>query len=231
MRRFRRRRPRLRRRVWLLWAALAAGLVGLWLAGRSLGPVVGTVAEMETRAAALELVNRVVAAEVVGAAAAEDLVRYETDGAGNVTLLQVNTPAVNRLAARAVTAVERELRGLTARRFTLPLGELLGNPFLAHLGPRVPVQLKPVGAVTARVRQQFDAAGFNQTRHQVLLDLEVRVRVVVPLITREVQVTSTLPLAETVIAGRVPAQLWLGAGAGTVPFVPGGAGGSPGGGS
>lgn len=216
-----------RRRRWRLAGRgpgllVVAGLFWLLvrLAGRALDPLVGAVAEMETRAAALEVMNRVVVEEVVAGTTYTDLVRYETDGAGNVTVLQVNTPEVNRLAARAVTAVEAELQRLRERPFYVPLGELLGSPFLAHTGPRVPVHFLPIGAVTASVRQNFEAAGFNQTRHQVLLELEATVRVVVPLVSREVRVTSNLPLAETIIAGKVPSQLWLGGESGQAPVLP-----------
>lgn len=220
MRRFKRRR---RLPAALVWGLLAAAAVffALRLADGLLGPVVGAVAEMEARRAALEVINRVVAEEVVAGVQAADLVTYRTDGQGNVTVLQTNTPAINRLVSRAAAAVQAELERLPQRTFRLPLGELLRSPLLAHLGPRVPVHFVPVGAVTAIYKQRFEAAGINQTRHLLVAELQAHIRVVIPLVAREVSVSTELPLAETIIAGRVPQQYWQGG----VPALTGGAGG------
>ncbi|BDG60816.1 sporulation protein YunB [Caldinitratiruptor microaerophilus] len=211
MRGFRRRR--LAARVGPAARALLAAAV-LWglarLGGRVADPVIRAVGDMQAQAIAMDAVNRVVVGQVVRGVSYADLVRYETDAQGNVTVLQTNTPLVNEIAARAVRALQAELARIGQRTFRLPVGDLFGSPFLAGLGPGVPVRFVPVGAVTADVRNRFEAAGINQTRHVVSLALTARVRVVIPLVTREVTVTSELPLAETVITGKVPESFWLG---------------------
>lgn len=203
--------------------ALAAGvlllLAGRW-AGRAVRPLVAAVADIQAQAVAMDAVNRVVVEKVTRGVSYTDLVRYETDAQGNVTLLQTNTPLVNEIAARAVQALQAELQRMGRRTFYLPLGDFLQNPLVAGVGPGVPVRFVPVGAVTASVQNRFEAAGINQTRHVVALQLQARVRVVVPLVTREVTVTSDLPLAETVITGRVPQSYWLGGQGAPLP-VPG----------
>lgn len=211
MRGFRRRR--LAARVGPAARALlvAAALWGLArLGGRIVGPVIRAVGDMQAQAIAMDAVNRVVVGQVVRGVSYADLVRYETDAQGNVTVLQTNTPLVNEIAARAVRALQAELTRMGQRSFYLPVGDFLGSPFLAGIGPGVPVRFIPVGAVTADVRNRFEAAGINQTRHVVGLVLKARVRVVIPLVTREVTVTAELPLAETVITGKVPESFWLG---------------------
>lgn len=222
MRKFRRRR---RLPAALLYGLLAAAavLLAARLTDRILGPLLGAVAEMEARRAALDVINNVMAEHVVSQVQYRDLVSYRTDGQGNVTVLQTNTPEINRLVSRAVTAVQQELEKLRDRRFFLPLGEFLPTPLLAHWGPRVPVTFVPVGAVTAYFKHRFEEAGINQTRHLIVAELQAHLRVVIPLITREVTVTTELPLAETIIAGRVPQQYWRG----SVPAVPGSGGETP----
>lgn len=201
----------------LLAAALLWGLTRL--GGRIAGPVIRAVGDMQAQAVAMDAVNRVVVEQVVRGVSYADLVRYETDAQGNVTLLQTNTPLVNEIAARAVRALQGELARIGQRTFHLPVGDFFGSPFLAGLGPGVPVRFVPVGAVTADVRNRFESAGINQTRHVVSLALTARVRVVIPLVTQEVSVTSELPLAETVITGKVPESFWLGGSLAPLPAV------------
>lgn len=224
MRNFRRRR---RLPAVLLWGLLAAAaaLIGVKLTDRVLGPVVGAVAEMEARRAALDIINRVMADQLMEGVRYSDLVAYQTDGQGMVTVLQTNTGAVNRLVSRAVAGVQAELEKLPERRFHMPLGELLRSPVFAHTGPRVPIHFLPVGAVTAVFKHRFEEAGINQTRHLIVAEVQAHIRVVIPLVAREVSVSTELPLAETIIAGRVPQQYWRG----SVPAVPGGGAGAGGG--
>ncbi len=209
MRKFRRRR---RLPAALLYGLpLAAAIVLIaGLVNQKVAPLVGAVAEMEARRTALEVMNRAVAGGVVTEVRPGDLVSYRTDGQGMVTVLQTDTAQINRLVGRAVTAVEQELGKLKERQFHVPLGELLHSPFLAHSGPRLPVTFVPVGAVTAAYRHRFEEAGINQTRHLIVVELQAQVRVVLPLVVREVTVSTELPLAETIIAGRVPQQYWQG---------------------
>lgn len=215
MRGFKRRRRIPAAALWSLLALLALwGL--LWALSRTVGEELQVLAETEARRLALAIMGRVLAGDLVQGVSYTDLVTYRTDGQGNVTLLQVNTPLVARLAARAAEAVQAEMARLPDRAGGIPLGQFLNIPVLGWVGPRVPVRFVPVGTVAVDLRHRFEEAGINQTRHLVYLAVQAQVRVVVPLVAREVTVSFDLPLAETIIAGRVPQQYWRG----SMPVMP-----------
>ena len=50
----------------------------------------------------------------------------------------------------------------------------------------------------------MSTAGINQTRHQILLDLDVEVSLLMPWLTVSSQVQTELLVSETVIVGHVP---------------------------
>ena len=60
------------------------------------------------------------------------------------------------------------------------------------------------GAAGAVYRNEFTAAGVNQTLHRVLLEVSVTVRILLPGRILEASVTSPVCIAETVIVGQVP---------------------------
>ena len=62
----------------------------------------------------------------------------------------------------------------------------------------------PIGAVSTYFETEFETAGINQTRHKIFLTLETSVSLIVPADSRMVQVTSTVPIAESIIVGQVP---------------------------
>lgn len=199
--------------------SLAYGLIQF--STRSLAPAVRATARIKAQALAHELINRVVVDQVASGLSYKDLVDVHTDGQGRVTFLQTNAMVAGRVMARAVEAIEGELRRVKTVRFGVPLGHVLGNWFLADLGPEVPISLRPVGAVTAGVRQRFEEAGINQTRHIIALEARVRMQVVLPLQTDEVLVTEEFPLSEAVIVGQVPSSYWRGDLGGRVAPAPG----------
>jgi sporulation protein YunB len=204
MRRFRRFRWHVG--GWLRWAALL--VVGcylvLWLVELAVLKPLAAVAETEARIRAIDATNRVVLGSVGKSLRHEDLVTYEKDKEGRIAAYHINTQAVTFVASEAATAVAQEFRRLSSDSFGVPLGAMFGSRLLSTQGPAIPVKLMPIGSVSIDIQQEFKAAGINQTRHRIWLHATARVQVVLPVLTREVEVSSDLPVTETVIIGPVP---------------------------
>ena len=79
-----------------------------------------------------------------------------------------------------------------------------GSPLLAGRGPCLHVRMQSVGTATARFDNQFSSAGINQTRHRILLDVDVHVSILLPGLTTYTKVSNEISVAETVIVGGVP---------------------------
>lgn len=216
MRRFRRTWWRCQRMPVLPWPVRWAVLLAacLYLGARLVDAVVAVpleaAAENQARLVAIEAVNRVVLEQVANAQV-ENLVSYRLDSSGRVAALQVDTLAVNRIASHAAKAIQTEMAKVSESRLSIPAGSITGMRLLAHWGPSISVGLRPVGNVLVRVRQSFAEAGINQTRHLVYLEAVARVRLVVPFVSKEMEVSSELPLTETVLVGPVPQSLYQGA--------------------
>ena len=71
-------------------------------------------------------------------------------------------------------------------------------------GPRVPLRAFPAGAVTATPVSSFVTAGINQTIHRLYLDIKVEMRIVVPLASAKLPVSTRVALIEDIIVGAVP---------------------------
>lgn len=204
MRRF--RRLRIAGAGFLRWLVLLTviGYVLLKLADLLLVGPLTAVAETEARRRAAEAISRIALGEVGRTVRTEDLVTFVKDQDGKIAAYQVNTPLVNRMASEVAQAVQAEVRQMSAARFDVPLGALSQSRFLATQGPGIPVRLLPVGSITIDVKHDFKAAGINQTSHRVWLQARALVRVVLPVVSREMEVTYDFPISDTVIVGNVP---------------------------
>ena len=132
------------------------------------------------------------------------LVSFDKDSDGRVTALRSNMAEFNRLQTAVADDVLERLGQVSASELAVPLGTLTGSPLLAGRGPCLHVRMQSVGTATARFDNQFSSAGINQTRHRILLDVDVHVSILLPGLTTYTKVSNEISVAETVIVGGVP---------------------------
>jgi len=225
MRRFRRFRGlRLPGSIWFRWAVLSMAVFYLTIriAEVIVMEPLAIMAEHEARHRGIEAVNRIVMSSLGRSVNHNDLISYEKDQSGRIAAYTVNTQFVNRVAADVAQAIHMEFGKLESENFRVPLGILTQSAFLATKGPRIGVTLIPVGTVIIDLHQEFRGEGINQTRHRIWLRAEAKVRVILPLVSREIEVTTDLPITETVIIGPVPANFFGGSlGGVALPINPG----------
>ena len=64
--------------------------------------------------------------------------------------------------------------------------------------------MESIGSSSAEFQNQFETGGINQTRHQIILELNVSVSILLPGFTTTTSVSNAVTVAETVIVGSVP---------------------------
>lgn len=190
--------------VWLSLLALsllAAALSLLW----HLKPVMTSMA----MARVSNMVNRIVSAAVNEAVESGEIdygnfVIFDKDDTGHITALRSNVAEVNRMQGRIADEILLRLSEVSTSELEIPLGTLTGSALLAGRGPSLYVRMQAVGSANAVFRNQFTAAGINQTRHQIFLDVDVYMSILLPGMKTSTKVSNEIAVAETVIVGGVP---------------------------
>ena len=134
-------------------------------------------------------------------------------------LIQPNTIILNQMMADTTIETTKALDKLSIDTIEIPLGQITGSKILAGYGPKMKVKIIPVGQVYVDVLNKFDAAGINQTRHLIYFNISSKVKVAVPFINEEINVSTTIPLAESIIIGEVP-ETYINIGDGKIPIYP-----------
>lgn len=190
--------------IWLLVLALALVAVAVTLLC-NLRPVMTSMATARVS----NTVNRIVMAAVDEAVASGQIdysrfVSFEKDDAGHITALRSNVAEVNRMQSQIADEILQRLSEISTSELRIPLGTLTGSALLAGRGPKLTVRMQAVGSAVAAFRNQFAAAGINQTRHQIFLDVDVNMSILLPGLTTSTKVSNEIAVAETVIVGTVP---------------------------
>ncbi|WP_298022315.1 sporulation protein YunB [uncultured Dysosmobacter sp.] len=189
----------------LLFALTALVLALVIFATSQLRPLLESLAT--TRVS--NTVNRIVF-EAVNEAIAngeisyEQLISFEKDNEGKITAVHSNMAACNRLQSEILDIILARIDQVSARELSIPIGTLSGSTLLAGRGPRISVRMESVGSSTAKFENEFIDAGINQTKHQIVLNIDVYVSILLPGFTTVTQVSNAVTVAETVIVGTVP---------------------------
>lgn len=134
----------------------------------------------------------------------QNLVILEKDNAGNVTALSTNIAGINLLQATVTSAIVEYFADADLTPVSIPVGNLLGGALLSGRGPRIKVELLSVSNVRTSFRNEFTSAGINQTRHRIIMDVEVSFGILLSGRGEWESVLTEVNVAETVIVGTVP---------------------------
>ena len=134
----------------------------------------------------------------------ERLVTFEKDYEGRITAVHSNMVACNRLQSDILDIILERIDQVPPQDLSISIGSLSGSVLLAGRGPEISVRMESVGSSSAWFENEFISAGINQTKHQIVLNIEVYVSILLPGFTADTQVSNAVTVAETIIVGSVP---------------------------
>ena len=191
-------------RALALLAAAGVLALGLYVSAQ-MRPLLESLATARVSNAVTRIVSEAVYEAIeTGELQYDGLVTLEKDSQGKVTAVRSNMAAFNHLQAEILDTILTRVGQVSARELSIPVGTLTGSALLAGRGPRVKVRMESLGTSEARFENAFTSAGINQTRHQIMLHVDVYVSVLLPGFTTATKVSNAFTVAETVIVGSVP---------------------------
>lgn len=134
----------------------------------------------------------------------DSMVALEKTVYGEVSALRTNMAEINRLKTQVLSTVDSLLLDLDVEEVGLPLGSLFLPELFSGSGPKLPVKVLSVSNSDADFRNVFYEAGINQTTHRIMMDVKVYMTILTPAGTENIEVISSVAVAETVIVGEVP---------------------------
>lgn len=177
----------------------------LLLLDAKLKPLIKSMGESNAKAIAIRAINDAVLSELEKEEVNyNDLITIDKDTNNRVTALQTNVVKMNKLKARLSVAILNKISSVEESTIKIPLGNIINGEALSGVGPRISIKVVPMGSVNSDIISSFEAAGINQTRHRILIQVKVSVGIIMPGYVTSSAVETTVPVAETVIVGEVP---------------------------
>lgn len=192
----------------LLFFLIVSSVIASWYVDLRIRPVVRRWAEQRGVNIATRAINNAIQTIMVTGIDSSQLVHFQNDQSGRIVGVSFEWGKINGIVSNLTNRIQSAINTTANEDIPVPLGQLTGIEILAGLGPRIPVRIIPVGAVDTIPRIEFLEKGINQTFYRIYLDVRTTVRIVVPLVEKDIQISSAVPIVEQWIVGDVP-QVYL----------------------
>jgi len=193
-----------------------------------LSPILLDFAELETSKLANLIINRAVTKQIANGIEIEKLFSTIQNSAGEIQTIDFNPTVVNKVLNMTTNAVQSSLKAVEQGNiemievpddvlveydkkklkrgivFEIPLGAVTENAFLSNLGPRVPVKLNLIGSVASNINTKINQYGINNALIEVYVKIQVTEKINLPLSSKNITVSSDIPIAMKIIEGKIP---------------------------
>ena len=190
--------------ILVIISILLVFILSIILYDKRIYPAVLQVAESSIKADTVECISKTSMELFDEEFNYDEMIIIDKDNEGNINMIRANTVKLNYLTSRLSIRCNEELQKMGEVGVEVPLGWMTDNSAFYEFGPDINVKIDPIGNMKVSYESKFESAGINQTRHKIYLNVEARVRMKIPLHSKEQVVTCQIPVAETIIVGKTP---------------------------
>lgn len=203
--------------TWAVFFFVVISMLTVWWMDRQLSRPLKDWAELRVRTlgqrAITSAIQEILATEME--TMDHEVIRQLSGGPDGTAAWAYDWARLHRVDAEITWRIMQNLDQQLSEDIPVPLGELLGIEFLAGAGPLMPVRIVPAGATSTELRFVFRSVGINQVLHQIAVWVNLRMRVIAPMVSDNFEVTQEIPLSTVILQGRVP-QVFVNWGSGSL---------------
>lgn len=194
-----------RRRGLCAVALLLALTIACLFAEKQLAPVIIETAAAKVNGRLTVLTNEAVTDTLRAQQISySDLVDISQNEQGEIAALQTDVIKTNQLQSEIVLQLQNRLSEMNNTGIDVPAGVLTNIQMLAGYGFKIPAKLLSTELLKTELKDDFQSAGINQTKHKLWLEVSAKGIIGTGLHRQEITVVTQVPIAETVIVGTVP---------------------------
>lgn len=190
-------------------------------------PLLMTYAEAETKRLVILVINKAVTKQINNVDI-NDIFDVTYNNEGEVILVDFNSKRTSIALSTITSLVELNLRAIEEGKIDMlelpdnsldsfnvdllekgiilevPFGVVSNSVLLSNIGPKIPVKLTLIGDVSSGFSTEVTEYGINNALIKLYIDVEVAARIVMPIITDDITISASIPIAMKVIQGKIP---------------------------
>ena len=171
-------------------------------------------AEAETRKLTVLVINKAITKQMSDSWA-DDIFDIVYNDKGEIVLIDFNSKNSSKILSTMTSLIELNLRAIEEGKIDMdlldkgiityiPFGMVTGSSLLYNLGPKIPVKLSLVGDVVTGFSTDVTEYGINNALIKLMIDVKVDTRIILPIISEEINIDASIPIAMKVVQGKIP---------------------------
>lgn len=202
-------------------------LVFLVILNKRAMPIIINYANVQTKRIGIEVLRNAGLKEVNELLKGKNLFKITKNNNGEIESIDFDTGIINESLLVVAKNVRKRLKEVEKGEnlpeevymdvldkdlkkgiiYEVPIGVVFGNSFLANIGPKVPVKIKYSGNVGLDVKTRVSQYGINSALIEVYIYVEVTQRTILPFSSKDIKLTSEIPVVMKVVKGATPYYL------------------------
>ena len=171
---------------------------------RAVMPSVTEIAKIMAKSKALDTINQTSVKILSNEFNYDQMIKIEKDKDGNIILIQADTVKLNYIASELAIECNNNLKDMEDNKIKVPLWWMTDKSAFFNLGPKITMNIEPIGNVSTSYESKFESAGINQTRHKIYLNVNAKIRIKLPIKDEQFDVETQIPVSDTIIVGKIP---------------------------
>lgn len=184
-------------------------------------------AESETRKLTILVINKAITKQMSDSWA-NDIFDVVYNNQGEIILIDFNSQNTAKILSTMTSLIELNLRAIEEGKIDMlelpnnsleaydmdlldkgiityiPFGIATGSSLLYNLGPKIPVKLSLLGDVVTGFSTDVTEYGINNALIKLMIDVKVDTRIILPIISKEITINASIPIAMKVVQGKIP---------------------------
>lgn len=126
------------------------------------------------------------------------------DNNGVITGIEIDIEKINILKSQISNEISKIISQNNKYDLYVPIGTLFGDEYTTGYGHKIKFKMQLTETAVVDFESRFDAAGINNVLHQIIINIDINVSVLMMGCTDGFKVSTKVLAAQTVIAGTVP---------------------------
>ena len=213
--------------VLIFMLVFASTFIFLIILNKKAMPAIMNYASVQTKRVGIEVLRSTGTKEVNKLLNDSNLFITNKNESGEIETIDFNTGVINEALIIVSKNVRKRLKEVEEGKnlpdelyydvmdkimrkgiiYEIPSGVVFNNAFLSNVGPKVPVKIKYSGNVGLDVKTRVKKYGINSALVEVYIYVEVTQRTILPFQSKDIKLTSEIPVVMKVIKGNAPYYL------------------------
>ena len=183
---------------------------------KKISPKLTNYAELEIRKISNLIITKSITKESLEKININEIFIINKNNKNEILTVDLDTIKINNLIREATINIEENLKQLELGNINeynelkkgvvleIPLGQIYNNFLLNNRGPKIPVKLKIIGDMEMETKTKVTNYGINSALIEISLETRIKEKVILPITSKEIQVTQSTPIAIKLVQGTVP---------------------------